>query len=253
VRYFIELAYNGAAYHGWQIQDGETTVQQILEQGLKYKVGLKDRVNGCGRTDAGVHARQFFAHFDLDRNLSETDILNATYELNSFLPEDIVVFRIFHVMDDAHARFDAKLRTYKYYLNTRKDPFSVGFSWNYRVDLDIIAMNEAAGILKDYIDFTSFSKLHTDVKTNNCKISEAKWIDDNGRLTFIITADRFLRNMVRAIVGTLVEVGRKKLTLNDFQNIIEAKDRGRAGMSVPAKGLFLEKVNYDWEKIVFRP
>jgi tRNA pseudouridine38-40 synthase len=252
VRYFIEIAYNGTNYHGWQIQDGETTVQQLLEQGLKYKLGLDDRVTGCGRTDTGVHARQFFAHFDLDKDLSADELENGAYELNSFLPQDIVVFRIFRVNDEAHARFDALSRTYRYYLNTEKDPFAADLSWSYRVNLDVDKMNEAASVLMDYSDFTSFSKLHTDVKTNNCKISEAFWISKSGRLTFTITADRYLRNMVRAIVGTLVEVGREKLSPDGFRKIIEAKDRGRAGMSAPAKGLFLEKVEYDLEKVLIK-
>lgn len=253
MRYFIEIAYNGNAYHGWQIQNGEITVQQVLEQGLKYKLGLRGRVTGCGRTDAGVHARQFYAHFDLDYQPDNVDLKRGIYELNSFFPQDIVVYRLFPVNSEAHARFDALSRTYRYYLDTVGDPFTIDFAWNYRVSLDLEKMNAAAKMLLRYSDFTSFSKLHTDVKTNNCTISQAFWSHENGKLVFTVSADRFLRNMVRALVGTLVEVGRNKISLDDFQSIIEAKDRGRAGMSAPAKGLFLEKVDYDWTQVMLKP
>ncbi len=250
MRYFIELAYSGTAYHGWQVQDDETTVQQLIEQGLKFKVGLHDRVTGCGRTDTGVHARQFFAHFDLDRMVGESDLEAAVYELNRYLPNDIVVFRIFAVQPDTNARFDARSRTYKYFINQTKDPFTNRFAWTYRVALNVEEMNRAAGELLNHSDFTSFAKLHTDVKTNKCKIEQACWMQENGKLIFTITADRFLRNMVRAIVGTLVEVGRNKLSLDGFRKIIEAEDRGKAGMSAPAMGLFLEKVDYNWENVL---
>lgn len=250
MRYFIEISYDGTAYHGWQMQNEEPTVQQVLETGLKYKLGLTGKVTGCGRTDTGVHARHFFAHFDPDHLLHDKQVENAVWELNSYLPVDIVVHRIFRVRDDAHARFDAMARTYKYYINILKDPFSDRFAWYYRANLDVESMNRAAEILKEYNDFTSFSKLHTDVKTNNCRISEAAWNNWGGQLIFTITADRFLRNMVRAIVGTLVEVGRGKLAPEEISKIILRKDRGAAGMSVPARGLFLEKIEYNWDKIM---
>lgn len=250
MRFFIEISYDGTAYHGWQMQNDDPTVQQMLETGLKYKLGLTGKVTGCGRTDTGVHARQFFAHFDLDDVPDDQQIENAVWELNSYLPVDIAVHRIFRVSDDAHARFDAIARTYKYYINILKDPFTDRFTWYYRAPLDIKSMNRAAEILMEYSDFTSFSKLHTDVKTNNCRISEATWNNSEGQLIFTITADRFLRNMVRAIVGTMVEVGRGKLAPEDLRQIILRKDRGAAGMSVPARGLFLEKVDYNWDKIL---
>jgi len=250
MRYFIELSYDGTAFHGWQVQNGDSTVQQQIERGLRFKLGLKEKVTGCGRTDTGVHARSFFAHFDLEQNLDNDQIQRAVYELNNFLPNDISVHRIFHVHSNAHARFDAVSRTYKYFINTRKDPFTERFAWTYRVPLDVDVMNTAARILKENVDFTSFAKLHSDVKTNICKIEAAIWCKKGSQLIFTITADRFLRNMVRAIVGTLVEVGRGKLTPEGFGEIILQKDRGAAGMSAPAKGLFLEDVAYEWYKIL---
>lgn len=250
MRYFIEISYDGTAYHGWQVQNGETTVQQYLESGLRYKVGLEDKVTGCGRTDTGVHAHRFFAHFDLEQNLNNDQIQKAVYELNNYLPKDISAHRIFAVHSVAHARFDAVSRTYKYFINTRKDPFTERFAWTYRIDLDVKSMNKASKMLKQQTDFTSFAKLHSDVKTNICKISEASWIVAGPQLIFTITADRFLRNMVRAIVGTLVEVGRGKLTPEGFREIIHKKDRGAAGMSAPAKGLFLHDVEYNWNEIL---
>ncbi len=249
MRYFIELSYDGTRYHGWQIQDGAVTVQEVMEKGLKFKIGLNGKITGCGRTDTGVHARQFFAHFDLSANMHESKLRDVVYSLNTFLPKDISVSRIFRVNDFAHARFDALTRTYKYYINFIQDPFSRHFAWVYPLDFDVDMMNRASSILMEYTDFTSFAKLHTDVKTNNCKISHANWEKQKGQLIFTITADRFLRNMVRAIVGTMVEVGRGKLSVNDIHQIIISKNRSKAGMSVPARGLSLEKVEYDWPGI----
>jgi len=250
MRYFIQLSYNGAAYHGWQIQDNSPSVQGIVEQGLKYKTGYDGRIVGCGRTDTGVHARQFFAHFDLDEELNQGRMEQLCKELNSFLPPDIAIERIFPVREDAHCRFHAKLRTYKYYVSQKKDPFNQLFSWYYQAPLNIDLMNDAARILFDYEDFTSFSKLHTDVKTNNCKISYARWAKKNGSFIFTISADRFLRNMVRAIAGTLLKVGKGSLSMNAFRKVIESKDRGQAGISVPAHGLFLHEVEYNWDEIL---
>ncbi len=250
MRYFIQLSYDGTAYHGWQVQENSSSVQGMIEQGLRFKAGLDGRIVGCGRTDSGVHARQFFAHFDLDKNLDEVELAHLCRELNHYLPKDIAIQKIFPVKEDAHSRFDAKFRTYKYFISRIKDPFIRNYSWTYQAPLDIDKMTEASMALFDYEDFTSFSKLHTDVKTNNCKISTANWLDSQGRLVFTITADRFLRNMVRAIVGTLIDVGKEKLSVDDFREVIESKKRGNAGVSVPAQGLFLFEVGYPWENIL---
>ncbi len=250
MRYFIELSYNGTAYHGWQMQVADKSVQEVLQTGLKYKMGLNKKVTGCGRTDTGVHARQFFAHIDHPISFTDEELIKTVYKLNGYLPKDISVYRIFRVKDDAHARFDAISRTYKYYINRLKNPFSGSFAWTYRNEFDVAEMNKAASVLLEYSDFTSFAKLHTDVNTNNCKISYAGWEQKNGQLIFTISADRFLRNMVRAIVGTLVEVGRGNITTQDVHKIIQSKDRRNAGISVPAKGLFLEAVSYDWNELV---
>jgi len=250
MRYFIQLSYDGSAYHGWQVQENSVSVQGLVEQGLKFKAGLKNRVVGCGRTDAGVHARQFFAHFDLDNNLDEVHLVELCRELNHFLPHDIAIQKIFQVKQNAHCRFDATLRTYKYFLSRENDPFIRNYSWSFQALLDVDLMREASKILFEYRDFTSFSKLHTDVKTNNCNISCANWEEGQGRLVFTITADRFLRNMVRAIVGTLLNVGKGKLSLADFRKVIESKERSKAGMSVPAQGLFLFEVEYSWKDIL---
>jgi tRNA pseudouridine38-40 synthase len=250
MRYFIQLSYDGTAYHGWQVQHNSKSVQGIIEQGLHFKAGLESRIVGCGRTDTGVHAGQFFAHFDLDRNLDKMELNELCREMNHFLPQDIAIQKIFPVKDEAHSRFDARSRTYKYYISRVNDPFIRNYSWLYQAPLDVEKMNAASGVLSDYEDFTSFSKLHTDVKTNNCKISHANWLEKDGRLVFTITADRFLRNMVRSIVGTLIKVGKGKLSLDEFRAVIESKDRGNAGMSVPAQGLFLFEVEYLWEEIL---
>lgn len=250
MRYFIEIAYDGTHYHGWQVQPGSPTVQEQLEKALHFKAGLSGHVTGCGRTDTGVHAGQFFAHFDLDEALNTDQLDLLTYGLNRFLPEDIAVKRVFRVNGDAHSRFDAISRTYQYFINISKNPFNRQFAWRPGIVPDIPLMNHAAALLLSYNDFTSFSKLHTDVKTNNCAITHALWTKKDDSLVFTITADRFLRNMVRAIVGTLLEVGKNKLAPDDFRQIIESRDRQNAGMSVPARGLFLQKVTYNWEQIL---
>lgn len=242
-RYFIKLAYNGAAYHGWQQQENALTVQQVVEESLSVLLKSDTLVTGCGRTDTGVHAREFYAHFDTQM-LDLKDQTHLKYKLNSFLPSDIVIFDIIPVKADAHARFSALSRTYQYVINTHKDPFNTAFSYYLYGDLDTDRMNEACLILHDYLDFTSFSKLHTQVKTNNCKISHAQWVKNNSSIVFTIQADRFLRNMVRAIVGTMIDIGRGKINLDDFRNIIESKNRSEAGTSVPAHALFLSRVEY---------
>jgi tRNA pseudouridine38-40 synthase len=250
-RYFIKLAYNGTAYHGWQRQENAITVQEVLEKGLRRIFGSKLAVTGAGRTDTGVHAREFYAHFDNRTSLKENELEKKIYRLNSYLPKDIIINDIFPVKEDMHTRFDAISRTYEYIITTRKDPFINDFAWYVFGEMDLDKMNEGAKVLMEYTDFTSFSKLHTQVKTNNCTIMEAAWQRRNDLLVFDIKADRFLRNMVRAIVGTLVDLGRGKLEIDDLKNIIEAKDRSEAGLSVPAHGLYLTKVEYPEGSLIY--
>ncbi|MDD5870571.1 MAG: tRNA pseudouridine(38-40) synthase TruA [Bacteroidales bacterium] len=244
-RYFLHLAYNGADYHGWQSQPNAVTVQETVEKALSKVLRRQVAIVGAGRTDTGVNARSMYAHFDVDDEIADPRRLIAA--LNSLVGRDIAVYGIRRVADDAHARFDAVARTYKYFITTHKSPFDYHFAWNPPYPLDVDAMNAAAARLADYIDFTSFSKLHTDVATNNCRIYEAQWTAEGDRLTFTIKADRFLRNMVRAIVGTLVDVGRGKTSVDEFCRIIERKDRCAAGASVPGNALFLWQVDYPYE------
>lgn len=241
MRFFIELSYNGKAYHGWQNQPNAISVQEVLEKALSTL--LKDRIAlmGAGRTDAGVHASQMFAHFDFEEKI---DYENLIYKLNSFLPKDIAILDIFEVNADDHTRFDALSRTYKYKISTLKNVFDYDFAYQVQLPLDIDAMNDACKILLEYKDFQCFSKSHTDVKTYNCDIKEAFWTENSGQLTFTITADRFLRNMVRAIVGTMVNIGLGKLKSGDLHKIITSKNRSEAGFSAPAHGLYLVKIVY---------
>jgi len=241
LRYFLELSYNGSQYHGWQSQPNAVSVQENIEKALSIILRFPTKITGAGRTDAGVHARQMFAHFDTDNTI---DIEQLTHRLNRFLPQDIAISNIIPVQPDAHARFDATARSYAYHIHQQKNPFLQQTSWHFSKKLDVDAMNKAAKALFFYEDFQSFSKTHTDVKTYICRIEEAYWQQDNDKLTFHITADRFLRNMVRAIVGTLIEVGLSKISVADFAHIIEAKNRSKAGFSVPAKGLFLTQIVY---------
>lgn len=243
-RYFIQLAFNGKAYHGWQRQENSITVQEVLEEGLRLIFGEAAALTGAGRTDTGVHATKFFAHFNLSFSLGGEELAQKVYKLNSYLPGDIYIFDIWPVDPYAHARFDAVSRTYEYVITTRKDPFRQDAAWYVYHALDVGLMNKASQVLFDYTDFTSFSKLHTQVKTNNCKLMEAYWKEDGKLLVFHITADRFLRNMVRAIVGTLVDIGRGRIGVEELRRIIEAKDRSEAGLSVPAHGLYLIDVKY---------
>lgn len=241
-RFFITLSYNGKNYVGWQIQPNGISVQQVLQDALSTILRKQTEVVGAGRTDAGVHARKMIAHFDFSgESFDEIDLVR---NLNSFLPRDIAVHEIREVKSDVHARFTATSRTYKYYLTTEKDPFLHDLSYQVYFLPDVDKMNALGEILKEYEDFTSFSKLHTDVKTNNCHIQEAYWEQGEARFTFTITADRFLRNMVRAIVGTLLEAGRGKLDERGLRRIIEAKDRSVAGDSAPGHALFLHDVTY---------
>ncbi|WP_167608370.1 tRNA pseudouridine(38-40) synthase TruA [Maribellus sediminis] len=241
-RYFLQCSYNGTRYHGWQVQPNAVSVQEVLEKALSTILREEVAVVGAGRTDTGVHASFYMLHFEVTKPVAEN--FDLVYKLNSFLPEDVAVQRLWTVDEEAHARFSALSRTYHYYITTAKDPFSIETAYRYSLPLDVEKMNEAAKLLFDYEDFTSFSRLHTDVKTNNCKIYQAEWKTEGDQLIFVIKADRFLRNMVRAIVGTLLEIGKGKLSLEDFKQIIEKKDRGAAGASAPAKGLFLVDVEY---------
>lgn len=244
-RYFIYLSYNGTHYHGWQIQPNGISVQESLMKAISTVLRYDVEVIGAGRTDAGVHARLMVAHVDLQSPLP--DPMAFAFKLNGILPNDIAIQKIVPVKEEAHARFDATSRTYEYWLVTKKNPFLWDWAAKIYADLDFEAMNEASKYLFDYIDFTSFSKLHTDVKTNNCKIMRAEWQQRGEMWVFTIQADRFLRNMVRAIVGTLLQVGRGRMTIEEFKAIIEAKDRGKAGTSAPAEGLYLIDVGYPEE------
>lgn len=241
MRYFIELSYNGTAYHGWQIQPKAITVQEVLEDALSTVLNEKITIVGAGRTDAGVHAKQMFAHFDTEASFTETDLV---YKLNSFLPFNIAVAAIFKVKPEAHARFDAVRRSYLYRVSFKKNVFTHRNAYLLKQPLDMKAMNAAAKILFEYKDFQCFSKTHTDVKTYYCDIMKAKWFLRDDELHFTITADRFLRNMVRAIVGTMINIGLGKISLDDFHAIIASKNRSEAGYSVPAHGLYLTEVAY---------
>ena len=245
MRYFIRLAYNGSNYHGWQRQPNDSSVQQCIEDALSTILRIKIEIVGAGRTDTGVNASTMYAHFDFDT------IDNAKKEklivgLNSILGRNIAIYDIIPVRYDAHARFDAKWRTYHYYTHISKSPFIYPLSWQAPKNLDYDAMNEAAKLLLKTDDFTSFAKLHTDAVTNICKVTKAEWVkrSDCDGYVFIITANRFLRNMVRAIVGTLVDVGRGKITISDFQKIIDLKNRCDAGVSMPGNALFLHDIVY---------
>lgn len=243
MRYFIEFAYNGKNYCGWQLQPHSPSVQETLNKAFSTLLRTMIETTGAGRTDTGVHARQMYAHFDHE-GIADTDAL--VHRLNAFLPKDIAVYRIIPLHDDAHARFDATSRTYEYHIHNFKDAFANEGSWYFFHKLDVDKMNEAAKVLFNYIDFKCFSKTHTDVKTFNCKVTEAHWQQTGNHLIFTVTADRFLRNMVRAIVGTLVEVGLGKMTIEDFNAVIESRNRSNAGASVPAHGLYLTKVEYPY-------
>jgi len=248
-RYFIFISYKGTSYHGWQAQPNSVTVQKVLDDALSIVLSEKISTVGAGRTDAGVHALVFCAHFDgISPDLST--IKNLIFRLNRYLPDDISVNSIKKVVPDSNARYSAISRTYKYYISRIKDPFFDNSSWFLHGKIDLAAMNEACSLLLNHSDFTSFSKLHSDTKTNFCKIYSAAWEEADNRLVFTIKADRFLRNMVRAIVGTTVEIGIKKMNLNEFEELIIAKDRCRAGKSAPAKGLFLADIEYPVEIFV---
>lgn len=242
VRYFIHFAYDGTNYHGWQIQPDANSVQEELQKALSVLLRHDVEIVGAGRTDAGVHARQMVAHFEWDGQL---DCQQTAYRLGRMLPRDIAIYRMEPVADDMHARFSAVRRTYHYYLHTERDPFCRQYSCELHYDLDFEHMNEAGRILCTYEDFGAFCKSHSDVKTTLCKVSEAHWIQvDSTHWYFRISANRFLRNMVRAVVGTMIDVGRGRITLDDFRKIVEGKQRTQAGESMPAHALFLEEIEY---------
>ena len=241
MRYFIELSYNGKNYHGWQIQPDVISVQEKLNSTVSTVLQEKIEVVGAGRTDTGVHASQMIAHFNVKKELKG----DVSYKLNSLLPHDIVVHKVFLVDADRHARFHAVSRSYEYRIWLGRNPFLLDFSWQlHSQELNVDLMNAAAKLLLEHTDFQTFSKVKTDVHTYNCDVTEAVWRQNGEELIFYISANRFLRNMVRAIVGTLVDVGLGKITKDDFRKIIESKNRSNAGLSVPAKGLFLTNINY---------
>ena len=241
VRYFIEIAYNGKNYFGWQRQPEQISVQQVLEETISTLLRKEIKLTGAGRTDTGVHAKQLFAHFDSDKIENFDEFI---FRMNSFLPKDISVKNIFEVKEDAHARFDAVEREYEYVISVGKDPFSQDFAFQINNAPNVPWMNQAAELLLAHRDFQCFSRSKTDVKTYNCTIVKAFWEAKDNRLIFTIAADRFLRNMVRAIVGTLLDLGYGKTTLDDFKAILNSKRREQAGASAPAHGLYLAKVIY---------
>ena len=244
MRYFIQFSYFGKAYHGWQNQPNAITVQEVLEKALSTLLRQKIDVVGAGRTDTGVHAKRMFAHFDYDVIVDKEELV---FRLNSFLPEDIAVQHLFDMVPDAHARFHATERSYEYWVVKEKNPFYFDLAHYVPQPLDMDAMNKAGALMLSHSDFECFSKSNTDVKTYICDVRKAEWGVQEDKMVFTITADRFLRNMVRAVVGTLLDVGMGKRTLEDIHAIIESKDRGEAGVSVPAKGLYLTQVLYPKE------
>lgn len=246
----MHLAYDGTSYCGWQTQPDVASVQQTLEEALKVLLREKVNIVGCGRTDTGVHASDYWAHFNIGIPINCDQL---RFKLNSYLPEDIAIFEIFPVKEDAHARFDALSRTYQYHVSDHRQPFSRGHYCRIYFHPDIERMNEAARALMEYEDFTSFAKLHTQVKTNICHLSEARWEEVGDECVFTITSNRFLRNMVRAVTGTLLDVGRGKLDIQGLRAIVERKDRCAAGVSMPPDGLFLSKVVYDFDSLRLPP
>lgn len=246
-RYFLHISFNGETFRGWQSQHNATSVQSTLRDALSVVLRKPVEVTGAGRTDAGVHAREFYAHFDFPDELSVSEKTTLVHHLNGYLPDAIAVKEILPVKLEAHSRFSAKSRTYQYFISKKKDPFLQAWSWFYPGNLDIELMNKGAAILKNTHDFTSFAKLPKETKTNICVVEYAKWEHKGDTMVFTITADRFLRNMVRAIVGTLAELGRGKISMADLDEIILSKNRSAAGYSVPANGLFLIKITYPEE------
>ena len=242
MRYFLEISYDGTSYHGWQRQPNALSVQQVLEEAISTLLGKEIQILGAGRTDTGVHAKQMFAHFDIDFSLDQAN--DFTFKLSRFLPTSIAIQTIRPVVADAHARFDATSRSYTYNITTNKDPFFTNQAYFFNASLDVEAMNTAAALLLKHTNFKCFSRSKTDVKTYDCDVTEAFWEQQQSKLIFYISADRFLRNMVRAIVGTLLDVGIGKLSFADFEAVLHSQDRTQAGSSAPAHGLFLTKIRY---------
>lgn len=245
MRYFIYFSFNGKLYHGWQKQKNSITIQEKIEESLSVLLKDKIEVIGAGRTDAGVHAKEMVAHFDVNKNFKNSK--NFIFKLNQFLSNDISIKSLKSVKNNAHARFDAISRTYEYHISKEKDVFLNEYSYYLNYSLNSIKINEAINIIINNKDFKSFTKSKTDVTNYLCNILDSKWIEDNKKYVFEITANRFLRNMVRSIVGTLIDVGLEKKSINNFKKIIRSKDRSMAGYSVPAKGLFLKRINYPKE------
>lgn len=246
MRYFMELQYEGGAYFGWQRQKGQVSVQQTIEQALTTLLRTEIEITGAGRTDTGVSACYYVAHFDMEERLG--DLEQVVYKLNRILPRDIAIQTLTEVTDEAHARFSAVEREYRYYIEQRKNPFTIGQTWQYAVQLDVERMNRAAEVLLQVEDFTTFAKLNSNNKTNICHLKVARWeVEADGTLRFTIRGDRFLRNMVRAIVGTLVDVGRGRYSVEDFREIVLSRDLSRASGGAPAEGLYLSDVRYPME------
>ncbi len=243
-RYFIRLAFDGTAYNGWQMQANAISVQQVLQDALSTVLRKGIKITGAGRTDTGVHARQYFSHFDIETFLALDECRQLTQSLNGLLPKDIAVQEVFPVVNGLHARFSAVLRTYEYLMSHHKDPFLVNRAWFNYQHFDVELMNKGAAIMMEYSEFSCFSKSNTQTKTNLCSISHAQWREEGNLLIFTITANRFLRNMVRAIVGTLTDVGRGRITLDRLRFIIESGNRRLAGLSAPAEGLYLVNIQY---------
>lgn len=242
MRYFITLSYDGTRFHGWQVQPNGISVQGELQRGLSLLLREDVQITGAGRTDAGVHAKMMVAHFDTEK---EIDCQQLAYKLNKLLPQDIAIQKVEPVSNELHARFSATSRTYYYYIHTEKSPFERHYSCELHYPLDFAKMNEAAGILMEYEDFGAFCKSHADVKTTLCKVTAARWHQTSpSTWYFEIMANRFLRNMVRAVVGTLIEVGRGRMSIDDFRKVIEGKRRTEAGESMPGNALFLVKIEY---------
>ncbi|MGY4538397.1 tRNA pseudouridine38-40 synthase [Mucilaginibacter sp. UYNi724] len=254
-RYFIELAYDGTNYHGWQVQPNAVTVQEVLDKALSTLLRQPIETIGCGRTDTGVHATEYFAHLDVEAPQPPEGGIGDAFQkfplqgvrgLNALLPHDIAIKNIIPVHPEAHARFDAKLRSYEYHIHFEKNPFLNGYSWLIRDKPALELMNRAAAIVMEDTDFSCFSKSNTQVKTNNCKIAKAEWVQTENGIVFHISADRFLRNMVRAIVGTLLQVGRGEMQPEEIRKVIDSKNRSKAGTSVPACGLYLTEIKYSY-------
>jgi tRNA pseudouridine38-40 synthase len=251
-RFFIRIAYDGSHFHGWQRQPNAKTIQQTLEEAMSMMLRSPILLTGAGRTDTGVHADEFVAHFDFSPWLTEVEREKLVFQLNRYLGGEITFSEILEVRNDAHARFSVLSRTYRYCIAREENPFRRNFTYYLYGDIDLNLLNQGAQFIMGYDDFTSFSKVDTDTKTNICKISEARWELDGSELAFTITADRFLRNMVRAIVGTLLNLGKGKISMKDLKEIIESKNRSNAGESAPAKGLTLQRINYP-EDIYMNP